>query len=399
VCVILNWAGSSHDAAFLAHRLLSSPVIGWFLLGAALATGRAYKLASSQFVRSVAQLGLALLALAVLCFGTFYLTGLESLAVVSPIGHLFPPDIPAVFDLFTMHFFTTEHLAGIRMLRLELFYPWPVMLGFAGIAVFFISLHDKSKTWRIMGMTGGLVALVGSESRAAIAAFVAGCVVFRLLRLHFFDRAAVTLTGMCVLFVAVQLVGVQGLKDLPGVLFSQLNSMRQDSSDGRRVVYDENWDGFLRSPVIGQGWPGQKVSEDVLPVGTHSTIYGVLYTGGLLTFVPLCFALTVTSLALFTTGGGDARVRRSAVVIMFSLLALLYSEGIYIFVAPTLFSFWWIGSALRGKQLAVAQSVVRFYGAGGSHWPERLQQGSTTTHRHVGKYPMPGGWTRGTSTR
>lgn len=387
VSVVLNWAGSTHDVAFLAHKLVSATVIGWFLLGLALAVGRAYDLASPQLVRSVAQLGLALFALAVLCIGTFYVTGRESVEVLSPVGYLFPPDIPAVTDFFTMHFFTTEHYGGVQVVRLALFYPWAVMLGFAGIAVFFISLHDKAIKWRILGMSGGLVALAGSESRAAIAAFVVVCIVFHLLRLHFLDHGAVALAGMCVLFLAVQLVGVQGLKELPGALVGQVGSMRRDSSDSRRMVYEESWNGFLRSPVIGQGWPGENVADYGLTIGTHSTIYGVLYTGGLLTFVPLCFALALTSLAVLTTTGPNARVHRSAVVIMLSLLALLYSEGIYCFVAPALFSFWWIGGALRGKQMAVTQPVIRVYRVTGRHWPELLEQGSTTMYRDVGKYP------------
>jgi len=364
VSQMLNWAGSTHDVAFLAHRLVSAPVIGWFLLGLALATGRAYDLASSQLVRSVTQLGLAILVLAVLCIGTFYVTGRDSLEVLTPVGYLFPPGIQGVYNSFTMHFYGTEYLGGVQVVRLALFYPWPVMLGFAGIAVFFISLHDKAIKWRILGMTGGLVALAGSESRAAIAAFVVGCIVFCLLRLRFFDRAAVALAGICVLFLAVQLVGVQGLKDLPGALVSRVDSARQDSSDSRRMSYEESWNAFLGSPLIGYGWDARDVSDKVTATGTHSTIYGVLYMGGLLTFVPLCFALAFTSLAVLTTTGPNARVRRSAVVIMLSLIALLYSEGICSFVAPTLFSFWWIGGALRGKETAVAQPVIRVIAVG-----------------------------------
>ncbi len=364
VSVMLNWAGSGHDVAFLAHKLVSAPVTGWFLLGLALAVGRAYGLASPQLVRSVTQLGLAILVLAVLCIGTFYMTGRESLEVLTPVGYLFPPGIQGVSNSFTMHFFTTEHLGEIRMLRLALFYPWPVMLGFAGIAVVFISLRDKARKWRIFGVTGGLVALAGSESRAAIAAFLVGCLVFYLLRLRFFDRGAVALAAICVLFLAVQLVGVQGLKDLPEALFTRVDSVRQDSSDSRRISYEESWNAFLRSPVIGYGWDGRDVSDKVTAIGTHSTIYAVLYTGGLLTFVPMCFALAFTSIAVLTSSGPNARVRRSAVVIMLSLIALLYSEVIYSFVAPAVFAFWWFGSALRGKETAITHRVIRVIAVG-----------------------------------
>ncbi|MGO8732881.1 MAG: O-antigen ligase family protein [Terriglobia bacterium] len=356
---ILNWAGSTHDIAFLAHRLASAIVIGWFLLGLALAVGCAYDLASSQLIRSVAQLGPALLALALLSIVTFFLTGQDSLEILTPVGYLFPRGIQGVSNSFTMHLFASENLGGVRILRLALFYPWAVMTGFAGIAVFFISLHDKEKKWRILGMTGGLVALAGSGSRAAIGTFLIGCVVFQLLRLRFFDRAVVALAGICILFLAVQLIGVRALRDLPGALSSRINSVRQDSSDSRMNSYEESWNAFLRSPVIGYGWDGRDVSGEVTAIGTHSTIYGVLYTGGLLTFVPLCFALLVTSIAVFTKSGTNAAVHRSAVVIMLSLIALLYSEAIASFVAPTLFSFWWIGGAIRGKKAAVIQPVIR----------------------------------------
>lgn len=363
VSVLLNWAGSAHDAAFLAHRLMGAPVIGWFLLGLALAVGRAYGLASAHVVRSVAHLGLAQLVLAVVSIVAFYLTRRDSLAVLTPIGYLFPPGVQGVSTSFTMHFFAAEDLFGIRILRLALFYPWAVMTGYAGIAVVFISLHDGSRRWRTLGVVGGLAALAGSGSRAAIAAFVVGCIVFRWLRLRFVARAAVALAGMGVLVLAVQLVGVQGLRDLSGALVSEADSVRQDSSESRKTSYEDSWNAFLRSPVIGHGWDGRDVSDEVVAMGTHSTIYGVLYTGGLLTFVPLFFALAFTSLAVVTTSGPDRRAHRSAVVVMLSLIVLLYSESLSSFVAPTLFSFWWVGGTLRGEQTAVPRRLMRVIAA------------------------------------
>ena len=129
--------------------------------------------------------------------------------------------------------------------------------------------------------------------------------------------------------------------------YNSVTNVRQGSSEARQMGYDESWRGFLRSPLIGHGWPGEPLSDTIpMPIGSHSTVYGLLYTGGLVTFIPFCIAMLWTITALFWRARSRDPETRSALAIAFSLCILSYGEGIYSFAIPALFAFCWMGAAL-----------------------------------------------------
>lgn len=345
ISVVVNGISKDISGGSLLYRLVSSPVTGWVTLGLAIEVGRHYRLNSARLVRAVCILGgyILVLGLATLVFAVT--SGLEQLSLRSPVATFLPDSLPSVKDEFTLRFFLEGHFMGHSVPRLILFYPWSVCLGFAGIAIFFIALQERCFLPRQVGIWGGVVAVVGSMSRAAVVALLISWIVY-----HF--RRAYPVYQVAALTVAIVIGGgFMAMGYQPRSLFSEVNQsiarMREGSTEARDQGYQESWTGFIESPVIGQGWPGGVISEAIpMPIGTHSTFYGVLYTGGVLTFSAVCAAMLWTLLALFRQSSLRTGEHRSAFAIALALAILCYGEGIYSFSLPTLFAFCWLGAAL-----------------------------------------------------
>lgn len=352
ISVVVNGISKDLSAGSLVYRLVSSPVTGWILLGLAIEVGRRQRLNSARMVRAVCVLGGYILALG---FGTLLfalVTHADSLSLRSPLAMLLPASLPSVKDEFTLRFFIQGHLMGHDVPRLILFYPWSVCLGFAGIAIFFIALQERSFLARQLGVWGGLVAVVGSMSRAAAVALLISWIVYRFRRLGSgYQLAGATL--IIAIFGGAVLMNYH-----PVTLLSDANhsiaEMREGSTNARQMGYQMSWAGFVDSPIIGNGWPGSMISEDIpMPVGTHSTLYGVLYTGGVLTFSAVSLAMLWTLIALFRQSGFRTGEHRSALGIALALAILSYGEGIYSFALPTLFAFCWMGAALSPQSRTI----------------------------------------------
>ena len=346
ISVLVNWFDSGSSTWYLLYRLGSATVSGWLFLGAAIGVGRIYRLNSPKVVRAICVLGLYLLVLGSLSIGLGLVSGIEKLSITSPVGLLLPRDLPATEYAFTMNFFTYEEILGKRIPRLILFYPWPVCLGFAGIAVCFIALCEKRLLWKRIGFSGGVMAVVGSMSRAAAIALVVTGVLYVWQTWHPRYRWA-TISLLCIIPVTIVYLDMPVMRHV-AQFYDSVADLRQGSSDARQAGYYESKRRFLRSPLIGHGWPGEYLSDTIpMPVGSHSTVYGLLYTGGLFTFIPFCIAMLWTLAALFWRARYRDPAARSALSIAVALSILCYGEGIYSFSIPVLFAFCWMGAALR----------------------------------------------------
>ncbi len=348
--VYLNWWESGKGTGFLLYRLGGMTVSGWFFLGAAIDVGRRHHLDSPQVIRGVCHLGLYLLVIGSATLGLATTAGVDAFSVTSPVGLLLPRELPAVQNAFTMRFFAFEETMGYRVPRLILFYPWSVCLGFAGIATVHIARLSEHVGWRVAGMVGGVVAVAGSMSRAAIAALVitSGLWLWASSPLRLRRFVVAFLCAQALVIVSVDPAVVGGVSDV----YQWATDVRLGSSEARQIGYDEAWDAFLLSPAIGYGWPGDPVSDAIpMPVGSHSSVYGLLYTGGLVTFVPFCAAMLWTLAALTRRARSGQPAARSALCIGVALCLLSYGEGIYSFAVPVLFAFCWLGAALSPRHL------------------------------------------------
>lgn len=343
--VLFNWANAGNSVVDLLYRLVSAVVIGWVFMGLALSAGRAYHLASERVAHGVCILGSYFLFFGLVSIGISRLSNAQYLNVLSPVGYLFPRWLPSTLNYFTMRFYIIQHTFGLSLPRLILFYPWSEALGFAGIAVFFISLNDTKPIWKALGTIGGIFAVLGSMSRAAAVSFFISFILYIWLRAN----AGVRWLTVCAVSVVMTLLVAYGFlfHNYIGRSYTEIMAIRQGSSDARRMAYKATWHAFQTSPLLGYGWPGDYLSEHIpIRLGTHSTLYGTLYTGGALTFISLCFALGLTFFLVIFTSHCPSKIKRSSICILVTTLIMSYGEGICSFIVPCLFAFLWIGGAL-----------------------------------------------------
>jgi O-antigen ligase len=134
----------------------------------------------------------------------------------------------------------------------------------------------------------------------------------------------------------------------------------------RELIYEKSWEGFLQSPIIGHGWIGESVHpKELLPIGSHSTIYGLLYTGGLPTLAAFIVALSLTLSAIvwrYVSVGAQDRRRTGILMGIGVTLCLVMNcryEALYSLTLPCLFLFTWIGACIGASEIAPFHSPER----------------------------------------
>jgi O-antigen ligase len=280
----------------------------------------------------------------------------------TPIGMMLP-NSPSVSFYTVTTIFQSEETLGEATTRLLLFFPWTTGLGLGGLAITFISMLEGNLRWRLIGVCGGLIAVVFSWSRIAIALLVAIGALLAFLRLSFRWQLAV-LGVLLVAFFAASLGGFDPIEKIKEAQ-DGVNGARAGSSLARELIYEKSWEGFLQSPIIGHGWIGDSVHRtETLPIGSHSTIYGLAYTGGLPTLAAFVFALSITLLALawrFLRLDYDDPRRSGALVglgLGLCLAAYCRYEALFNLTLPCLFLFTWIGAGLRSNEDVRAGAAV-----------------------------------------
>lgn len=355
--VIVNWAQTRSPAAILLKHLLASYVSGWFLLGAAIGIGASGIIEPSRLLKSIARVSYYSIFLAVPAYFLAFYLRQESLFVVSPIGHLIPASLPSRNFEFGIFVFNWEDLGGISFPRLSLLSSWPTAMGAAGVCMVFVAMNLKDR-WRRRGcMAGGILMVIASAGRLAFLALLV-CLLVRWFLNWKRPQQLSFIWAMLSLLVLAPMVVRQ-----PGRLYDSLtdrfNEARPGASEIRNDVYEANWEGFSKAPIWGHGWPGETLVDDdnvygegggAMVVGSHSTVSGLLYVGGLVTFSLFSFAF------LWTVGGllrqrGKGGVKNTLMIVLAIGFTCL-GEGLPSLVLPMLFAFLWIGVSLRAPFLS-----------------------------------------------
>jgi len=211
-----------------------------------------------------------------------------------------------------------------------------------------IAFCENNLKWRIIGHLGGLSAIIFSGSREAVIALPIALAIYSFVRLPplllcitLFVFSAV---GMVFLFCEIN----------PLVLFEQtseaVSHARLGSSIGRDLIYEYSFRGFMESPFFGKGWIGASVHPtEELPIGSHSTFFGVLYTGGLTTFTALIVASGATIITTFVKALQGDTTACASLSILGALVLFCYGESVFGMIQPCLIVFFFIGGALHNK--------------------------------------------------
>jgi O-antigen ligase len=259
-----------------------------------------------------------------------------------------------------MQFFTAEESFGSVLPRLILFFPWATALSLGGIGVLLVSLLEERRMWRALGVVGGVIGVVLSFSRIGLLM----CIVCLTVLWWTGSSRLARWTAIAATWVALSIVLFSGvdLMALAAEMLGAAYEARSGASLGRQLIYERSWEGFLTSPIFGHGSIGGSIlATEVLPIGSHSSVVGLLYTGGLVTFVVFSIALTMTLLATGQAALRGGRPERVAFALVVALVGYAPVESLFSFSLPCLFVFFWIGAALP---VAVVHTDGRFPSGG-----------------------------------
>jgi hypothetical protein len=341
-----NWSLAGEPISALPGRLTSFITIGWIFLGLSLAVGRSWNLAAPAVVRGVMALGASIGVIGVLTILFALVTGWEELIVTTPIRFLSGSNPPLSVEFYATALFYLRAEASFGLPRLVLFFPWSTALGFAGICIVAIAPCERDTRWRWAGILGGFLGVVFSFSRASAVTLPVALLVLSMLRVRA-DIWCLALVLVAALALAMLVLGIDPVDIVQGMT-SAIHSSRAGSSQARELIYQRSWEAFLQSPGLGHGWIGESIlREETLPLGSHSTLYGTLYTGGVATFSCLMLAGLATFGAVVHAFAQRRDTASAASVGILAAFAIFgYGEGLYNLVLPCFFVFLFIGGTM-----------------------------------------------------
>lgn len=330
--IVANWSWAGEDAIFLLRRLLSLHLLGWVGLGFLLSAGCELRAATPLLIRSIVIMSLGYIGFGFIALGIYFANGGEEFEVPTLLGQLFASS--ENWQVYTQaKLYSTEGLWNFQAPRLTLFAPYPTVMGMAGACVFFVSRLETSWRWRWVGTAAGLFAIAFSFSRAAAPAFLLALCVYLAFRRAWLLLASLAIAAVAALLL-LALVGSDPSSWGTAVTDS-LRGARSGSSSARDLIYESSWKAFLDAPVFGWGWVGSSVLDtENLPIGSHSTFYGTLYTGGLTTFLTLAGAMITLGLMLASNALHSSKPACAGLGVFTVILVFGFSESLYSSILP-----------------------------------------------------------------
>ena len=229
--------------------------------------------------------------------------------------------------------------AESQELRLSLFAPWAPALGLLGNIYFFLASQEPERKWRWIGMVSSVALIVSSVSRLAML-----CLPFVLISTWLLTniiqpwvQIAVGVASLVAGLWSTTLIGLWQTFEERLYQFRR-SSSRVRATLGRMAV--NRWRN--EAPIWGHGLAEPRGPEIVahMPIGTHHTWFGLLFTHGIVGCTALAVALAWSFIDLLIKAQNSelAKVGLSivSVLLVFTIgeninaLAYLYWPGLII---------------------------------------------------------------------
>lgn len=232
------------------------------------------------------------------------------------------------------------------------FAPWHTATGTLGNFCFFLAGEEKASKWRIVGLISALILIVVSQSRAALL-----CIPFVLIVVWLVRN---------ILYPQVQLVSSITCFIL-GIFAFQIGKMISFAQEqftnfrGRDSVYSSRIRSVLYRATIKEWWNeapiwGHGRVEEIgpqflanMPLGTHNTWLGTLYTFGLVGFTALAIACCFTFFNLIIRAR-NSNVTRVGLCLFISLFVSSFTDSVEYVNYAYWFALVFIGISLRQGQ-------------------------------------------------
>ena len=266
---------------------------------------------------------LCLQSLIAIALGTIF-----SLANITEISYVSPLEVSGG-DIEHYRVIPIQNVIGNR---LHLFAPWETALGMASNVYFLFACQEKHPGWRWIGIIGSIMAIVLSFSRLAIV-----CLPFVFVSVWFltnFIRPWVQLATSAFCFLG----GLAAVNIIEGIGWFErtVNSIRKDansSSRTRNLIYAMTLDRWRNeAPIWGHALNAEEGPGALahMPIGSHQTWYGLLYTHGLVGFIPFVATVIWSLIDLLIKAQQDSEAKL-ALSILIVILMSSFTDNIQLF--------------------------------------------------------------------
>jgi hypothetical protein len=227
-------------------------------------------------------------AICILCLQSLIITIIDGLAIllnipsiiyISPLSILGGGEKQYEVEIF--HNFITH--------RLQLFATYPTILALVCCLYFSCVLHEKDNTWRYVGVFSTILMLILSQSRTAtigLPLVLMIVYIFTNWKNPFVQYVTGIFTFISTTLLPTVIETVKTFKD-------GFDNLRSGSSEIRYNIYQMTLDAWFKEAFIwGFGVRQEKGPKILayLPLGSHHTWYGILYSHGLVGFTALFIA-------------------------------------------------------------------------------------------------------------
>ncbi len=287
---------------------------GWALLALFIYVGATLKFDHRLLINAVCKtsaLAIPFFVLGTLLYG---IGGPQSL-FVSPLKAVGGPG-PEFFEL---RFFGLNPETGRP--RWFFFTPWAPAAGLVSCLFVVLCAQESNLKWRLLGCLGCMLICLASQSRAGMAIFFGILPALWFVRVIGFGYTLLMASLMLPVFGLLALPAIEWLMDG----FQSVKDARPGSTRVRSALADiavQRW--ASEAPVWGHGIVerGPKVVEH-MPIGTHHSWYGLLFTKGMVGALSLAIPMVLTGLYLVVE---SFRSR-----IAFAALSIVLVLGLYSF--------------------------------------------------------------------
>lgn len=293
----------------------------------------------------------------ILCLQSLILIGigcLASLVNASSIDFISP--LERFFRGTADHYYVRVFHSVIGE-RLQLFTPWPTGIGMVGNIFFWFACREQKQKWRWLGIAGSLVMIVASLSRSAIVCLPFVFIVVSMLT-NVFSPWLYYGVGFGTFLVSLSWSTLIRVLE---ILKEQFQNFRGKDSAASSRVRDalermalERW--WNEAPIWGHGMLELRGPAVVahMPVGSHHTWLGILFTHGLVGGVALAIAFIWSFLHLWFKAQSSDLAKVGLCIVLILLVSSL-TDNIdslaYVYWSPLLI----LGAAF--KQTAALQQA------------------------------------------
>jgi len=313
--LIILWIGHANFELGLGKTIKSSVgwAKGWALIALFPLAGAMLQVRPEPIYRAVCQLGLQTVIIMPIFFAAPFI-GLPEQLWVSPLRVLGGSGP----EYFAAQLYTIEPGAGTP--RWQFFAPWSPAAGMMGVIYVLLSAKEKHLGWKTIGIVGGLLLALLSQSRVALVAL--------LFVIPFVWGASRMGKGHLWLIMApaVLALGIFGpvIIEFVNTAMTEFASARADSSRVRAIlgrIAIHRWE-------TEAYWFGHGIVEngphlvEYMPIGSHHTWYGLLFVKGLLGAVVLAVPLAITFVFLLVKAQSEKMARAG---LGLTVILVLYS--------------------------------------------------------------------------